>query len=83
MTHNHAQHSFSIDEPSQTLALHTTRLTAEQLACLSRCARGISIRFDGWEIVDALVAGGYAEQGVANVVTVTAKGQQYLQTHAG
>jgi hypothetical protein len=34
------------------------------------------------EIVEELVAGGYAEKGVAGVVTVTAKGQEYLQTHA-
>ena len=35
-----------------------------------------------WEIVDALIVGGYAEKGVAGTITVTAKGQQYLRTHA-
>jgi hypothetical protein len=79
MTHNR-QLKLSIANPSEALALHTTRLTGKQLECLSRCAKGISIRFEGSEIVDALVAGGYAEQGVAGVVTVTAKGQQYLRT---
>jgi hypothetical protein len=68
-------------EPSETLTLHKTRLTGEQLECLSRCAKGISLRFEASEIVDALIVGGYAEKGVAGVVTVTAKGQQYLRTH--
>jgi hypothetical protein len=62
--------------------LHTKHLTDEALECLSRCARGISLRFERSEIVEELVAGGYAEKGVAGVVTVTAKGQEYLQTHA-
>jgi hypothetical protein len=70
------------DKPSETLAGHTTRLTGEQLECLSRCAKGISLRFERLEIVDALVGGGYAEKGVAGVITVTIKGQQYLRTHA-
>jgi hypothetical protein len=78
---NHAPKPLSIANPPETVALVTTRLTGEQLECLSRCANGISIRFERSEIVDALVAGGYAEQGVAGVVTVTAKGQQYLRTH--
>jgi predicted metal-binding protein len=82
MTNDCQLKSLSIAKASETLALHTTRLTAKQLECLSRCAKGISIRFERSEIVDALVAGGYAEQGVAGVVTVTAKGQQYLKSHA-
>ena len=81
LTQNHALKPFSIPNPSEKLALLTSHLTGEQLECLSRCANGISIRFESSEIVDALVAGGYAEQGVAGVVTVTAKGQQYLRTH--
>jgi len=82
MTPNRALKPLSIADPSEKVASFTTHLTAEQLECLSRCARGISIRFDKSEIVDALIACGYAEQGVASVVTVTAKGQQYLRTHA-
>ena len=81
MTHDHALKPLTIANPSETLAMVTTRLTGEQFECLSRCAKGISIRFERSEIVDALVVGGYAEQGVAGVVTVTAKGQQYLRTH--
>ena len=82
MTHNRPLQSLSIANPSETFALHTTRLTGEQLESLSRCARGISLRFEASEIVDALVARGYGEKGIAGVVTVTAKGQQYLRTHA-
>jgi hypothetical protein len=82
MTQTRALKSSSITKQSQSLASFTTRLTREQLECLSRCAKGISIRFEALEIVDVLVAGGYAEKGVAGVVNVTAKGQQYLRTHA-
>ena len=81
MTNIHAPKSLSIAEPSETLALLQTYLNGEQLECLSRCARGISVRFERLEIVDALIAGQYAEKGVAGVVTVTAKGQQYLRMH--
>jgi hypothetical protein len=81
MTHSRALKSLLMTNPPKKVAPFTTHLTAEQLECLSRCARGISIRFERSEIVDALVASGYAEQGVAGVVTVTAKGQQYLRRH--
>ena len=80
--HNHSPKSLSFANPSKALTLHTKRLTDEQLECLSRCAKGISLRFERLEIVEGLVAGGYAQKGVAGVVTVTAKGQEYLQTHA-
>ena len=82
MIHNRPLKSLSIANPPETFALHTTRLTGEQLECLSRCAKGISLRFEASEIVDALVAGGYAEKGVAGIVALTVKGQQYLRTHA-
>jgi hypothetical protein len=49
---------------------------------LSRCAKGISLRFEAAEIVDALVTGGCAEKGVADAVAVTLKGQAGLRTHA-
>ena len=82
MIHNHSPKSLSVANPSEALALHTKRLTGEQFVCLSRCAKGISLRFEASEFVDALILDGYAEKGVAGVVTVTAKGQQYLRTHA-
>ena len=65
-------------QPVESIESH---LTDEQLECLSRCAKGISLRFEASEIVDALVAGGYAKVGVARVVTISAKGHPYLQSH--
>ncbi len=81
MTQPRALKSLSIVDSSQSNASFTTRLTGEQLECLRRCAKGNSLRFEAPEIVDALVAGGYAQKGVAGVVTVTVKGRQYLGTH--
>ena len=40
---------------------------------------GISLRFEASEIVEALVAGGYSEMGLARVFTMTTLGHQYLQ----
>ncbi len=81
MTSNRALKSISIAKPSQPLVPFKTRLTVEQLECLRSCARGISLRFERSDIVNALIAGGYAEKNVAGVVTVTAKGHEYLGTH--
>jgi len=74
----------SVDDIESTMKRQSVapHLTDEQLECLRRCARGISLRFEASENVDALVAGGYVKEGVARVVTVTAKGLKYLQTHA-
>jgi len=58
------------------------RLTSEELEALRRCAKGLSMRFESWTIVNALVQGDYVEQGPANVVTITAKGKEYLQKNA-
>jgi hypothetical protein len=69
-------------DPSQKVAPFKRRLTREQLECLSRCARGISVRFERPEIIDALVEAGYAEKGLAGVVTVTAEGREYVRAHA-
>jgi len=82
MTHDPALKLVSVAGPSDKIASFTSRLTREQFDCLSRCARGISVRFEGSEIVDALVNGGYAEIGLVGVVTMTEKGQEYLRTHA-
>ena len=67
--------------PSQSLAPFTTCLTSEQLEALRRCAKGISLRFDDRKIVDALIAAGYVERGIAGVVTLTPKGREYLRPH--
>jgi hypothetical protein len=63
-------------------ALPVVRLTDEQLRCLKLCARGISLRFEEQEVVDALVARGYVKEGVARVVTMTSEGLGYLQKYA-
>ncbi len=67
---------------SQPPATFTDFLTDEQLKSLARCAKGVSLRFEASNIVDALIAGGYAVEGVGRVVTVTVKGHEYLRTHA-
>jgi hypothetical protein len=82
MPPNLALKSLPIASPSYAFARSARRLTGEQLECLRRCAKGISLRFEASEIVDALVACGYVEEGVARVVTMTAEGHRYLQTHA-
>jgi hypothetical protein len=82
MTQSRALKSLRVAYPSQSLPSFTPRLTDEQLEILGRCAKGISLRFEASATVNALVAGGYAEQGVAGVVTVTAKGEEYLRAHA-
>ena len=56
-------------------------LTDEHLERLRRCADGNTLRYEPREIVAVLVAGGYAKEGVARVVTVTPEGQQYLRAH--
>ena len=57
------------------------RLTDEQLLSLRECAKGISLRFEKADIVNALIWHGYAERNVAGVITVTPKGHQYLRAH--
>ena len=63
-------------------ATSTSQLTDAQLVRLYKCANGNTLRFESETIVDALVASGYAKEGVGRVVTVTAKGQQYLRMQA-
>jgi hypothetical protein len=79
---NAAQSLLSTLIRSQSLAPFTTCLTSAQLEALRRCAKGISLRFEDRKIVDALIAAGYVERGVAGVVTVTAKGREHLRAHA-
>jgi hypothetical protein len=68
-------------DKSRSVTSFRTRLSVEQLKALNRCAKGISLRFDDRRIVLALINAGYVQQGVAGVVTVTAKGDEYLRTH--
>ena len=60
----------------------STRLTDAQLDRLYRCANGNTLRFEAASIVDALLAAGYAREGIGRVVTVTAKGREYLRKPA-
>jgi len=82
MNQSPAWKSAPLADESRPLVSITTRLTGEQLETLRRCAKGISLRFEASVIVNALVTGGYAEQAVTGVVTMTAKGEEYLRTHA-
>jgi hypothetical protein len=66
---------------SSTPAQFKVRLTRDQLDRLRRCANGNTLRFESADIVDALVAAGYAKEGVGRVVTVTADGHRYLSSH--
>ena len=59
-----------------------TLLTDEQFDRLKRCADGNTLRFESSAIVAALVAGGYAKEGIGRVVRVTPKGYRYLKMHA-
>ncbi len=81
MTHEQALGSL-LTAAALPPAAFTAFLTDEQLESLGRCAKGVSLRFEASNIVDALVAGGYVVEGVGRVVTVTAKGHEYLRTHA-
>jgi hypothetical protein len=82
MTHSRGLKSLRIAYQSQSPAPMTPRLTGEHLEALRRCARGVTLRFEALETVNALVAGGYAQQGVAGVVSVTARGEEYLRAHS-
>jgi hypothetical protein len=57
----------------------SARLTREQLVSLRACAKGISLRFEKSEIVNALVAAGYAEKNIVGVIKLTASGHQHLR----
>lgn len=58
----------------------TQGLNEEQIACLRRCADGNTLRFEALELVDAIVAAGYAQKSMMGVVTLTPEGQVYLAT---
>jgi predicted metal-binding protein len=83
MTQDRALKLVSAIKTTEKTAPFRQRLTPEQFECLSRCAKGISVRFERHELIDALLAGGYVERGVAGIISVTARGQGYLRTHSG
>lgn len=53
-------------------------LTEQQLHALRSCARGISLRFESYDIVDPLLTAGYLEKNFAGVIRVTKAGYEYL-----
>ena len=61
------------------VATISTQLTDAQLSRLYWCENGNTLRFAAASIVDALVAAGYAREGIGRVVTVTVKGSEYLR----
>ena len=71
-----------VDVPFCPLPAPMPALTDAQLARLHRCANGNTLRFEAASIVDALIEAGYAKEGIGRVVTVTARGQQYLRIRA-
>ena len=71
----------SVTMPLQPFVKPTPRLTDRQLESLRSCARGVSLRFEEPAIVNALIDAGYVEKNVVGVVTITAQGLEYLQTH--
>ena len=81
MKRHRSPRSLSLVSPSQSVAPFKPRLNREQLECLKRGARGITLRFERSELVDVLVAAGYAERGLAGVITVTPAGHEYLKTY--
>jgi hypothetical protein len=82
MSNNSALNSLPCGRPSETHSRVRAQLSTEQVECLSRCAAGISLRFEAWEIVNVLVAGGYVEQQVAGVIAITPLGKECLRSHA-
>jgi hypothetical protein len=56
------------------------RLRQEQLDSLRACARGISLRFEKWEIVNALLLAGFVEKNIVGVIRITREGREYLTT---
>jgi hypothetical protein len=57
-------------------------LTDEQFDRLKRCADGNTLRFESSAIVAALVAGGYAKEGIARVFFCTLIGRRVMMLHS-
>ena len=74
--------SLPIADPLRQAAAVSANLTDAQLSRLYWCSNGNTLRFEAASIVDALVAAGYAREGIGRVVTVTVKGHEYLRTPA-
>ena len=82
MTQDLASTSLPVASPFYPLTTSAPSLTDVQLVRLRWCASGNTLRFEAASIVDALVDAGYAKQGIGRVVTVTAKGHQFLRMYS-
>ena len=83
MTHDTAPAWSPTADPTQLRATFAdTPQASEELERLRRCANGNTLRFEASTVVEPLVAGGYAKQGIGRVVKLTPKGQEYLRAHA-
>ena len=60
------------------LTLPVLTLTEQQLQALRSCARGISLRFESYEVVNPLLTAGFVEKNVAGVIRITKAGHEYL-----
>ena len=57
------------------------RLNEEQFEALRSCSKGISLRFERWEIVNPLLDAGLVEKNLAGVIRVTKEGHEYVRSH--
>lgn len=69
--------------PSQSFAPpHKVHLTDRQLHALKACSNGISLRFEGWEVVNPLIEAGFAKKNLAGVIIITEEGRRYLRSES-
>jgi hypothetical protein len=57
-------------------------LSDEQLRALHSCSNGVSLRFEEWATVNALLLAGFVEKNPAGVIRVTSEGREYLRRRA-
>lgn len=80
MSHSASQRDLTPIRPGP--AATKVHLSEKQLQALRACSKGISLRFEEWSTVNALLDAGFAEMNVAGVIRVTDGGHQYLRSQA-
>ena len=69
--------------PIQPLAIaRAIHLSDEQMRALHSCSNGVSLRFEEWATVNALLRAGFVEKNLAGVIRVTNEGREYLRHRA-
>ena len=58
---------------------HAIHLSDDQLRALRSCSKGISLRFEEWATVNALLLAGFVEKNPAGVIRLTKEGREYLR----